>query len=61
MNRVRAAAHIVAEKYPDFSATQLENDWRNWHLAFWSSVDTLVKEMSQCCEEELTLWEATDK
>lgn len=57
MNKVRAAAHIVAEKYPDFSATQLENDWINWHLAQWASVSTLVEVMSKCCEEELALWE----
>lgn len=57
MNKVRAAAHIVAEKYADFSATQLEDDWTNWHLALWSSVDALVNLMSECCEEELAQWE----
>lgn len=57
MNKVRAAAHIVAEKYPDFSATQLENDWINWYLAPWCSVDALVNLMSECCKEELAQWD----
>ena len=57
MKKVRTAAVIVAEKYPDFSATQLENDWINYYLAEHTTVALLVEEMSKCCEEELAQWE----
>lgn len=57
MKKVRTAAYIVAGKYPDFSAVDLENDWINWYLAKYATVAQLVEEMSKCCEEELKQWE----